>query len=78
MDHNELWKILKELGILDRFTCLLRNRYARQDGTVRTGHGMNNWFKNGRGIQQGCISSPCLFIFYVEHTSLIILSCVID
>ena len=78
MDHNKLWKILKELGILDRFTCLLRNRYARQDGTVRTGHGMNNLFKNGRGIQQGCISSPCLFIFYVEHTSLIILSCVID
>ena len=61
VDHNKLWKILKELGIPDHLTCLLRNLYAGQDTTVRTGHGTTDWFQIGKGVHQGCILSPCLF-----------------
>ena len=67
MDHNKLWKILKELGIPDQFTCLLRNLYAGQEATVRTGHGKVDWFKIGKGVCQGCILSPCLFNLYAEY-----------
>ena len=66
-DHNKLWKILKETGIPDHLTCLLRNLYAGQQATVRTGHGMTDWFQIGKGIHQGCILSPCLFNLYVEY-----------
>ena len=66
MDHNKLWKILKEMGIPDHLTCLLRNLYAGQEATVRTGHG-TDWFQIGKGVCQGCILSPCLFKLYVEH-----------
>ena len=66
MDHNKLWKILKESGILDHLTCLLRNLYAGQEATVRTGHGTTDWFQIGKGVHQGCILSPCLFSFYAE------------
>jgi len=59
VDHNKLWKILKEMGIADHLTCLLRN--ARQEATVRTGHGTTDWFQTGKGIRQGCVLSPCLF-----------------
>ena len=55
------WKILKEMGILDHLTCLLRNQYAGQEATVRTGHGTTDWFQIGKGVHQGCILSPCLF-----------------
>ena len=65
MDHNKLWKILKEMGIPD-LTCLLRNLYASQEATVRTRHG-TDWFKIGKGVRQGCILSPCLFNFYAEY-----------
>ena len=58
MDHNKLWKILKEMGILDHLTCLLRNLYAGQEATVRTGHGKTDWFQIGKGVRQGCILSP--------------------
>ena len=61
------WKILKEMGIPDQLTCLLRNLYARQEATVRTGHGTTNWFKIGKGVCQGCILSPCLFNLYAEY-----------
>ena len=61
VDHNKLWKILKEMGIPDHLTCLLRNLYADQEATVRTGHGATDWFQIGKGVQQGCILSPCLF-----------------
>ena len=61
VDHNILWKILKEIGILDHLTCLLRNLYAGQEATVRTGHGTTDWFQIGKGIHQGCILLPCLF-----------------
>ena len=61
MDHNKLWKILQEMGIPDHLTCLLRNLYAGQETTVRTGHGTTDWFKTGKGVCQGCILSPCLF-----------------
>ena len=61
MDHNKLWKILKELGIKDNFTCLLRNLNGGQEATVWTGHGTTDWFKIGKGVSQGCIWSPCLF-----------------
>ena len=61
------WKILKELGIPDHPTCLLRNLYAGQEATVRTGHGTTDWFQIGKGVHQGCISSPCLFNFYAEY-----------
>ena len=67
MDHSKLWKILKELGILDHLTCLLRNLYAGQEATVRTGHGTTDWFKIGKGVRQGCILSPCLFNLYAEY-----------
>ena len=67
MDHNELWKILKEMGILDHLTCLLRNLYAGQEAKVRTGHGTTDWFQIGKGVRQGCILSPCLFNLYAEY-----------
>ena len=61
------WKILKEMGIPDLLTCLLRNLYAGQEATVRTGHGRTDWFQIGKGVRQGCILSPCLFNFYAEY-----------
>ena len=67
MNHNKLWKILKEMGIPDHLTCLLRNLYAGQEATVRTGHETTNWFQIGKGVCQGCILSPCLFNFYTEY-----------
>ena len=67
MDHNKLWKILKEMGIPDHLTCLLRNLYAGQDATVRTGHGTTDWFQIGKGVCQGCILSPCLFNLHAEY-----------
>ena len=66
VDHNKLWKILKEMGITDHLTCLLRNLYAGQEATVRTGHGTTDCFQIGKGVRQGCILSPCLFNFYAE------------
>ena len=66
-DHNKLWKILKEMGIPDHLTCPLRNLYAGQEATVRTGHGTTDWFQIGKGVHQGCILSPCLFNFYAEY-----------
>ena len=68
MDHNKLWKILKEMGIPDHLTCLLRNLFAGQEATGRTGHGTIDWFQIGKGVHQGCISSPSLFNFYAEYT----------
>ena len=67
VDHNKLWKILKEMGIPDHLTCLLRNLYAGQEATVRTGHGITDWFQIGKGVHQGCILSPCLFNLYAEY-----------
>ena len=67
VDHNKLWKILKEMEIPDHPTCLLRNLYAGQEATVRTGHGTTDWFQIGIGIRQGCILSPCLFNLYAEY-----------
>ena len=67
VDHNRLWKILKEMGKPDHLTCLLRNLYARQEATVRTGHGTTDWFQIGKGVCQGSILSPCLFNLYAEH-----------
>ena len=67
MDHNKLWKILKDLGIPDHLICLLRNLYAGQGATVRTGHGTTDWFQIGKGVCQGCILSLCLFNLYVEY-----------
>ena len=64
VDHNKLWKILKVMGIPDHLTCLLRNLYAGQEATVRTGHGTTDWFQIGKGVYQGCILSPCLFNLY--------------
>ena len=66
VDQNKLWKILKEMGIPDHLTCLLRNLYAGQEATVRTGHG-TGWFQIGKSVRQGCILSPCLFNLYVEY-----------
>ena len=66
VDHNKLRKILKEMGIPDHLTCLLRNLYAGQEATVRTGHGTTDWFQIGKGVCQGCILSPCLFKLYAE------------
>ena len=66
VDHNKLWKILQEMGIPDHLTCLLRNLYANQEATVRTGHG-TDWFQIGKGVCQGSILSPCLFNFYAEY-----------
>ena len=67
VDHNKLWKILQEMGIPDYVTFLLRNLYAGQEATVRTGHGTTDWFQIGKGILQGCILSPCLFNLYAEY-----------
>ena len=66
VDHNKLWKILKEMGIPDDLTCLLRNLYTGQEATVRTGHGTTDWFQIGKGVRQGCILPPCLFNLYAE------------
>src|SRR5574340_637146 len=66
MDHNKLWKILKEMGIPDDPICPLRNLYAGQEATVRTGHGTTNWFQIGKGVRQDCILSSCLFNLYAE------------
>ena len=67
VDHNKLWKILKEMGIPDHLTCLLRNLYAGQEATVTTGHGSTDWFQIGKGVYQGCTLSPCLFKLYAEY-----------
>ena len=67
VDHNKLWKILKEMGIPDHLTCLLRNLYAGQEATVRTGHGATDWFQTGKGVHQGCILPPCLFNLHAEY-----------
>ena len=63
VDHNNLWKILKEMGIPDHLTCLLRNLYVDQEATVRTGHGTTEWFQIGKGVRQGCILSPCFLTY---------------
>ena len=67
MDHSKLWKILKDMGIRDHLTCLLRNVYSGEEATVRTGHGTTDWFQIGKGVCQGCIMSPCLFNLYAEY-----------
>ena len=67
VDHSKLWKILKEMGIPDHLTCLLRNLYAGQEAIVRTGHGTTDCFQIGKGVRQGCILSHCLFNLYAEH-----------
>ena len=67
VDHNKLWKILKEMGIPDHLNCLLRNLHAGQEATVRTGHGTTDWFQIGKGVRQGCILSPCLFNLHAEY-----------
>ena len=65
--HNKLWKILKEMGIPDHLSCLLKSLYAGQEAAVRTGHGTTDWFQIGKGVRQGCILSPCLFNLYAEY-----------
>ena len=70
VDHDKLWKILKEMGIPDHMTCLLRNLYADQEATIRTEHGTTDCFQIRKGVQQGCILSPCLFKFYAEYIML--------
>ena len=67
MDPNKLWKLLKEMGIPDHFTCLLRNLYAGQVATVRARHGTTDWFQIGKGVRQSCLLSPCLFNLYAEY-----------
>ena len=67
VDHNKLWKILKEMGIPDHLTCLLRNLNAVQEATVITGHGTIDWFQIGKGVRQGCVLTPCLFNLYAEY-----------
>ena len=67
VDHNKLWEILKEMQIPDHLTCFLRNLYAGQEATVRTGHGTTDWFQIRKGVQEGCILSPCLFTLYAEY-----------
>ena len=67
VDHNKLWKILREMGTPDHLTCLLRNVYAGQEATVRTGHGTTDWFQIGKVVRQGCILSPCLFDLHAEY-----------
>ena len=67
VDHNKLWKILKEMGIPDHLTCLLRNLYAGQEAIVRTGHGTIDWFQTGKGVHRGCILSLCLFNLHAEY-----------
>ena len=66
VDHSKLWVIRKEMGIPDHLTCLLRNLYASQEATLRTGHGTTDWFQIGKGVRQGCILSPCLFNLSAE------------
>ena len=68
VDHNKLWKILKEMGIPEHLTCPLRNLYAGQEATVRTGHRTTDWFQIEKGVRQGCMLSPCLFNLYAEYT----------
>ena len=68
VDHNKLWKILKEMGIPDHLICLLRNLYAGQEATVRTGHGITDWFQIGKGVRQGCVLSPC-YLTYMQNIS---------
>ena len=70
MDHNKLWKILKEIGILNHLTCFLENQCAGQEATVRTGHETKDWFQSGKGVCPGCILSPCLFNLYAEYMML--------
>ena len=67
MDHNKLWEIPKEMGIIDHLTCRLRNLYASQEATLRTGRGTTDWSQIGKGVHQGCILSPCFFNFYVDY-----------
>ena len=67
LDHTKLWEILQDMGLPNHFICLLRNLYAVQKATVRTGHGQRDWFPNGKGVHQGCILSPCLFNLYAEY-----------
>ena len=67
VDHNKLWKILREMGIPEHLTCLLRNLYAGQEATVKTRHGRRNWFQIGKGVRQGCVFSPCVFSLYAEY-----------
>ena len=67
VDHKKLWKILKEMGIPDHLTCVLRNLYTGQEATVRPGYGTTDWFQIGKGVRQGCIWSPCLFNLYAEY-----------
>ena len=67
VDHNKLWKILKEMGTPDQLTCLLRNLHAGKEATVRTGHGTTDWFQIGKGVRQGCMLSPCLFNLHAEY-----------
>ena len=67
VDHNKLWEIVKEMGIPDNLTCLLRNLYTGQEATVRTGHGTTDWFQMGKGVHGSCIMSPCLFNLYAEY-----------
>ena len=67
VDPNKRWKILREMGIPDHLTCLLRNPYAGQEATVKSGHGTTDWFQIGKGVRQGCILSPCLFNLYAEY-----------
>ena len=68
VDHNKLWKILKDMGILDHLPCLLKNLHAGRETAVRTGHGTTDWFQIGKGVCQGCVLSPCLFNLYAEYT----------
>ena len=67
MDHSKLWKILQEMGIPDHLTCLLRNLYAGQEATVRTGHGTTYWFQIGKGVCEGCMLSPCILNLHAEY-----------
>ena len=67
VDHNKLWKILQEMGVPEHLTCILRNLYAGQEATVRTGHGTTDWFQIGKGVHQSCLLSPCSFNFYAEY-----------
>ena len=67
MNYNKLWKILQDMGIADHLTCHLRNLYAGGEATVRSGHGTIDWFQTGKGVDQGCIFSPCLFNLYAEY-----------
>ena len=67
VDHNKLWKILREMGIPDHLTCLLKTLYAGQEATIRTGHGTTDWFQIGNGVCQGYVLSPCLFNLYAEY-----------